>query len=485
MELHAGLLDKKTRSLFAGWQARFCVLVGVRGAPSVTLRYFDSERAYEKAPERARGEIYMRVQPGEVLAKKIGGSVPTMRLQLPGRKWEFRSKEERHIDEWVAAFKSLADSRAEHVEQAAARAARDSVPQQPPPPPPAVGTKNPTLLPTGNPKTPRERTALTSTTSVDLERDRGDSPPVERLASPSTAPASRPFPTTPVGSPPPNTNGLHVTRPTTPPQTPPQAPPQQAPPQASVDPPVLIATTPRASEPKVHTPRESVPVPSSARGPLTPAPPPRQVGGGMTTPRNYTLATPRASSTISDGVPLSPRVRAPPVPMLHVELMNSREPKQAQEIQTMDGTIYFRAATRVSPRNYKSFTARKFLQPDVSSDEEGGDGDEESDRDGALLTDDDLLDLFMKKQKRMEQEAKQVGTPGANSRTQTVNGGGGDVPVATTPRPNAALQSMVSPRGGVQAADAVRADHQLSAQARALLSPRLPEGRNDIYTQRY
>ena len=170
-----------------------------------------------------------------------------------------------------------------------------------------AGTKNPTLLPTGNPKTPRERTALTSTTSVDLERDRGDSPPVERLASPSTAPASRPFPTTPVGSPPPNTNGLHVTRPTTPPQTPPQAPPQQAPPQASVDPPVLIATTPRASEPKVHTPRESVPVPSSARGPLTPAPPPRQVGGGMTTPRNHTLATPRASSTISDGVPLSPR----------------------------------------------------------------------------------------------------------------------------------------------------------------------------------
>ena len=81
----------------------------------------------------------------------------------------------------------------------------------------------------------------------------------------------------------------------------------------------------------------------------------------------------------------------------------------------------------------------------------------------------------MKKQKRMEQEAKQVGTPGANSRTQTVNGGGGDVPVATTPRPNAALQSMVSPRGGVQAADAVRADHQLSAQERALLSPRLPE----------
>ena len=31
----------------------------------------------------------------------------------------------------------------------------------------------------------------------------------------------------------------------------------------------------------------------------------------------------------------------------------------------MDGTIYFRAATRVSPRNYKSFTARKFLQVNV------------------------------------------------------------------------------------------------------------------------
>ena len=40
------------------------------------------------------------------------------------------------------------------------------------------------------------------------------------------------------------------------------------------------------------------------------------------------------------------------------------------QIHTMDGTIYFRAATGASPRNYKSFTARKFLQPDVSSDEE-------------------------------------------------------------------------------------------------------------------
>jgi len=67
-----------------------------------------------------------------------------MRLRQPRRKWEFRSKEERCIDGWVAAFKSLAlgtDSRAGRSEQAAARAARDSVPQQPPPPPPAVGER--------------------------------------------------------------------------------------------------------------------------------------------------------------------------------------------------------------------------------------------------------------------------------------------------------------------------------------------------------
>lgn len=111
-------------------------------------------------------------------------------------------------------------------------------------------------------------------------------------------------------------------------------------------------------------------------------------------------------------------------------------------------------------------------QPDVSSDEEGGDNDEgdDSDRDGALLTDDDLLDLFMKKQKRMEQEATHPGRVPPRD-----NGGGGDVPAATPPRLNSALQSMVTPRGGVDAAGSVSADPQLSAQARALLSPRLPE----------
>ena len=122
--LHSGQLAKKTRSLFAGWQSRFCVLVGVRGAPSVTLRYWDSERAYQKEPHLARGEICMRVDPCNVLAHKVAGPVPTMHLQLPGRTWQFRAQEERQIDDWVGVFKKLADSRAEHVKQAAARAAR-------------------------------------------------------------------------------------------------------------------------------------------------------------------------------------------------------------------------------------------------------------------------------------------------------------------------------------------------------------------------
>ena len=89
--LHSGQLAKKTRSLFAGWQSRFCVLVGVRGAPSVTLRYWDSERAHQKDPHLARGEICMRVDPCNVLAHKVAGPVPTMQLQLPGRTWQFRA----------------------------------------------------------------------------------------------------------------------------------------------------------------------------------------------------------------------------------------------------------------------------------------------------------------------------------------------------------------------------------------------------------
>ena len=134
--LHSGQLAKKTRSLFAGWQSRFCVLVGVRGAPSVTLRYWDSERAYQKDPHLARGEICMRVDPCNVLAHKVAGPVPTMHLQLPGRTWQFRAQEERQIDDWVGVFKKLADLRAEHAKQAAARAAR---PDPEPEPLPSVG----------------------------------------------------------------------------------------------------------------------------------------------------------------------------------------------------------------------------------------------------------------------------------------------------------------------------------------------------------
>jgi hypothetical protein len=59
----------------------------------------------------------------------------------------------------------------------------------------------------------------------------------------------------------------------------------------------------------------------------------------------------------------------------------------------MDGPVLFRAATRDSPRNYKSFLARKFLQPDLSEDEE--DEDDMANVDGTLLTDEDLIKMFM------------------------------------------------------------------------------------------
>jgi hypothetical protein len=102
-------------------------------------------------------------------------------------------------------------------------------------------------------------------------------------------------------------------------------------------------------------------------------PPP---GSGYVTPRGA------GAGMVGDGAssgsmtprqaPLSPRVVLP-VPVLRAELVQSREREEAQEIVTPRGTSFFRAATKISPRHYKSFLARKFLQPDS----------DQGDRDGA------------------------------------------------------------------------------------------------------
>ena len=67
---------------------------------------------------------------------------------------------------------------------------------------------------------------------------------------------------------------------------------------------------------------------------------------------------------------LSPRVVLP-VPVLKAEMSDCRERNEAQEIVTPRGTSFFRAATKISPRNYKSFLARKFLQPDSDQTDSG------------------------------------------------------------------------------------------------------------------
>ncbi len=57
-------------------------------------------------------------------------------------------------------------------------------------------------------------------------------------------------------------------------------------------------------------------------------------------------------------------MRGPPVPMLSVDMSDDEEEVRpdAHQIWTTDGTIFFRAATKMSPRHYRSFKARKFLR---------------------------------------------------------------------------------------------------------------------------
>ena len=90
---------------------------------------------------------------------------------------------------------------------------------------------------------------------------------------------------------------------------------------------------------------------------------PRNRAAGDTTPRGEAWRDGRTDSG-HRGPPLSPRVVLP-VPVLKAETIDWRERDEAQEIVTPRGTSFFRAATKISPRNYKSFLARKFLQPDA------------------------------------------------------------------------------------------------------------------------
>lgn len=109
-----GYMDKKTRSIFSGWQPRYFVLIGEMGARAATLQYWESERTYTSNPLNPRGEISMNVMPGQPLGERAPALLPSMRIKLPGRTWEFRTKEKDRIDPWVGAFKRLADARAEH-----------------------------------------------------------------------------------------------------------------------------------------------------------------------------------------------------------------------------------------------------------------------------------------------------------------------------------------------------------------------------------
>ena len=84
----------------------------------------------------------------------------------------------------------------------------------------------------------------------------------------------------------------------------------------------------------------------------------------------------QASLSFDSGL-VTPRgsTRAPPVPILSVDSHASEEPPplEAQQIWTTDGSVYFRSATKLSPRHYRSFKARKFLQ--VANNKRGTQGE--------------------------------------------------------------------------------------------------------------
>jgi hypothetical protein len=113
VEIFAGYLYKKTRSVFSGWQRRYFVLLKEHGSRSATLKYWHTHKSYKDRPEEARGEISMRVNPGEAIAHRVTASQPTMHMKLPGRILEFRSKDDDQIAQWLQAFRDLTDEAAQ------------------------------------------------------------------------------------------------------------------------------------------------------------------------------------------------------------------------------------------------------------------------------------------------------------------------------------------------------------------------------------
>ena len=131
VEIFAGYLYKKTRSVFSGWQRRYFVLLKEHGSGSATLKYWHTDKSYRDRPEEARGEISMRVNPGEAIARRVTASQPTMHMRLPGRILEFRSKDDDQIAQWLQAFSKLTDeaaqARGKAVSQQSKATSKDAV----------------------------------------------------------------------------------------------------------------------------------------------------------------------------------------------------------------------------------------------------------------------------------------------------------------------------------------------------------------------
>jgi hypothetical protein len=132
-ELMAGYLQKKTRSLFSGWQLRYFVLCKESGGQSATLKYWDTEKSYASDPHHARGEITMRVRPE--LAQRIPTALPAaktlyhMQITLPGRVWVFRSEDNDQIESWLTSFQKLEEMRAEQDVNVASLLKSEPIPQ--------------------------------------------------------------------------------------------------------------------------------------------------------------------------------------------------------------------------------------------------------------------------------------------------------------------------------------------------------------------
>mmetsp|Transcript_26504 Transcript_26504/g.87075 ORF Transcript_26504/g.87075 Transcript_26504/m.87075 type:complete len:332 (-) Transcript_26504:15-1010(-) len=92
----------------------------------------------------------------------------------------------------------------------------------------------------------------------------------------------------------------------------------------------------------------------------------------------------------------------PPVPLLNSA---SYEPDKALEYHSSGKSFLFRAATKESPRHYKSFFARKFLQPDEESDDE----------DSVLLSEKDLLQYLQETDSRESYNDAQKSLPSLSS----------------------------------------------------------------------